>query len=290
MREKSFDEFESLFERSSIPVLDIRDVPIRRVSLVLHGTPLDESVIAVAGQLRDRFAPEFDLHRRDSPEALAAVESAKAAGIDGDEHVFAGTAELVGQVSIERSQLVLFPVPEVEDLRLIDLAAFIRGAAPPILIIRRPIPDAGKVFSRILHSLTGNFQQKQNFAYSFTLASDGAELLLLHTIDRDDIQDVREALQLSAAVESESADEVLEQMAHHGERHLKGVVAAATSRPFNVSYRLAVNRVVDEVMAELRRGDYSMLVVGAHLEGHSHVNAADYELVYSVQDVPVLAL
>ena len=55
MREKSLDEFESIFERASIPVLDITEIRIARIATVLKNDPLDASVVALAGYLKERF-------------------------------------------------------------------------------------------------------------------------------------------------------------------------------------------------------------------------------------------
>ena len=156
--------------------------------------------------------------------------------------------------------------------------------------IVRLIGEPADVFRKILHSLTGNFQQTQNFAYSFTLAETDAALLLLHTIDSGELADVRDALLVSPDIAEKSGDELLESMAHHGERFLKAVVAASRKRPFEVTYRLAVGDVVPTVGRELERGDYGLLVVGSHRDGHSYLAASDYQLMHTVLDIPVLAL
>ena len=162
--------------------------------------------------------------------------------------------------------------------------------APPILLVGSAIGDPAAVFHKILHSLTGNFQQTQNFAYSFTLAEDDGRLLLLHTIDEGEVQDVREALQVAPDIAAETGEALLQTVAHHGERYLKAVVAAARELPFDVSYRLAVGEIVPTVREELARGNYGLLVIGSHHEGHSHVTADDYQLMRQVRDIPVLAL
>ena len=62
MRENSLDEFESIFERASIPVLDITEIRIARIAAVLKNDPLDASVVALAGYLKERFDAVVRLH------------------------------------------------------------------------------------------------------------------------------------------------------------------------------------------------------------------------------------
>ena len=62
MRERSLEEFESIFERASIPVLDIEPVRLARVSAVLEGHPLDASILSLASYLKAGFGAEVLLH------------------------------------------------------------------------------------------------------------------------------------------------------------------------------------------------------------------------------------
>jgi hypothetical protein len=203
---------------------------------------------------------------------------------------FASTEELVGQVRIGRCSLLLVPSPQMKEARLVDRDALVTGADAPVLFVPRPIDDPAALFKRILHSLPGNFRQTRNFAYSFTLVDDHGEILLLHTIDEDELEGVRQALRVSPDIESQDRQELLETLARHAERYLKGVVAASREMPYEVHYRLTVGQAVAAVEEELARGGFGLLVVGAHQEGYSEVDAEVYQLMHTVQDVPVLAL
>ncbi|UCE61076.1 MAG: hypothetical protein JSU63_04865 [Phycisphaerales bacterium] len=290
MRERSLDEFESIFEQASIPVLNIANVDLARVSAVVKGDPLDESILDLASHLKTRFGSEVRVYRSTGADADTVFAAARKRSLSPAEEPFNSTAELVGQVSIERSQLVLFPEPADEAARTIDIDHLVQGAAPPVLLVRSPVDKPADVFGKILHSLTGNFQQTQNFAHSFTLAESGGVLLLLHTVTSDELADVRDALQVSPDIADEEGDELLESMAHHGERFLKAVVAASRRRSFDVGYRILIGDVVSIVQQELEIGDYGMFVVGSHREGHSYLGASDYQLMHVVRGIPVLAL
>jgi hypothetical protein len=290
VKERSIDEFESIFERASIPVLDIEEVAIHRISAVLKNEPLDDSVLVLAAYLKQRFEAQVDLHYPAMCDGEPVLKAARRRGLDPHTQPFVSTAELVGQVSIGRAQLVLMAEPVEEEARFVDIDAMVQGTAPPVLIIRQPIDKPSAVFAHILHSLTGNFQQTQNFSYSFTLVEDRGTLELLHTIDESEIGDVKDALRVSLEVDSFEAKELLESISRHAERYLKGVVAASHKRPFTVSYALAMGEVVPMIQAQLAAGTYTLLVVGSHEEGHSHVSASDYQLMHAVREVPVLAL
>jgi nucleotide-binding universal stress UspA family protein len=290
VKERSIDEFESIFERASIPVLDIEEVAINRISAVLKGEPLDDSVLVLAAYLKQRFEAQVDLHYPAMCDGEPVLKAARKRGLHPQTQPFVSTAELVGQVSIGRARLVLMAEPVEEEARFVDIDAMVQGTAPPVLIIRQPIDKPSDVFAHVLHSLTGNFQQTQNFSYSFTLVKDRGTIELLHTIDESDIEDVKQALRMSLEVDAYEAKELLESLARHAERYLKGVAAASHKRPFNVSYTLAVGEVVPTVQAALAGGKYTLLVVGSHEEGHSRVRTSDYQLMHTVREIPVLAL
>lgn len=288
MRERAIEEFESIFERASIPVLDISELDIKRIAAVLTGAAADASVVELAAHLKTRF--NADLRAHWAPDARPSLDAARDAGLTPAPDAFNTTAELVGRLSIERCQLVLLSVPEADRVTSVDIDPLVQGLRPPILIVRRPPDEPAAVFQTILHALTGNFRQTQNFAYSFTLINERGALKLLHIIDVKDLTKVCEALRVTPDIEAGQEKDLLDRMTHHGERYLKGVVAAGREMPYDVTYRLAVGDVQTAVHAELQSGAYGLLVVGQHSEGHSHIDAADYQLMHSIRHVPVLAL
>jgi len=141
MRERSLDEFESIFEQASIPVLDIRTVPLTRISAVLAGGPLDASVLALAARLNRRLGSEVRVHWPAATTLDCVQKLAHDAGIKTERLPFASTAELVGQISIARSRLLLLPVPEDETAKQIDLDEVVGATVPPVLIIRTAVED-----------------------------------------------------------------------------------------------------------------------------------------------------
>jgi len=290
LREDAIDEFESIFERASIPVLDVQEVRLERIAVVLKGHPLDGSILRLASELKQRFSASISAHGVDTDKGRAALDAARESGFEASPTAFRSTAELVGQISVGCAQLVLIPEPGDLPESLVDKNDLVRGSAPPILLVRKPIDDAATVFQNVLHSLSGNFRQTQNFAFSFALTAGGGRLFLLHAIDENEVLHVRDALRVSPEMDTSERDGLLEQMMRQGERYLKGVVAASKRSNYEIAYRIAVGNVVETVTAELARGEYGLLVVGQHQAGHSDVSAADYRLMHEVRDVPVLAL
>jgi len=290
VRERSIDEFEALFEQAAIPVLHVERVPLKRVAIVLHGHALDSSAAALGRYLQDRFGAELIVHYPNS--APRGPIEPSVAPLDATWHDagFSSTAELVGQIGIDKAQLLILPQASGATGAFVELDSLVAGTAPPVVVFREPIDDPASPFANILHSLTGNFRQTRNFSYSFTLIERDGRLKLLHTIDDDEVSDVRESLKLTPDVNHESQKDLLEELARHGERYLRGVVTASRDLPFDVSYALVVGDTVDVVQKELETGQYSLLVVGAHKEGHSYISAVDYQLMHQVTSIPVLAL
>jgi hypothetical protein len=287
MREESIEEFESIFEQASIPVLKIEHVVPQRMSVVLTDGALDQSLIGVAAALQKRFQPETTVYSYKG-EAGESAGSLVGDGVSVDSDPVKTTAELVGRISIARSQLVLLALSK--EGQYPDIDHIVQGTSPPVLIIREPVAEPGKVFHRILHSLSGNFQQSKHFSYSFSLAQSGGSLTLLHTIEQDEILDVRDAMMVSPKTSEATARELIQQLEHHGERYLKAVTQAARDEPFHVAYRLEVGEIVPSVLATIENESFSLLVVGHHEAGHSRISAVDYQLMHLVKSIPVLAL
>lgn len=290
MRQRSIHEFESLFERASIPVLDIEPVAISRVAVVCEGGSLDASALEIARYLKRRFHGEAALlwsAQWSDEEALAVASQHELQPASAG---FSSTEDLITQIRSRDAKLVVYPVSDGSDELARRLDSVVEGIDVPILIIRTPVESPEAVFRNVLHSVTGNFQQRRNFSYPFTLIEHQGKLLLLHSIDEDEIDDVRESLRVVSEATDRTAEELLGQLARHGEKYLKAVVTAAREMPCEVQYRLAVGDVLTKISDELQTGRYDLLVVGCHRQGRSHVAAEPYQLMHSVQDTPVLAL
>ncbi len=288
MRERALREFEAVFEQASIPVLDIDEVQIARVSLVLKGTAFASSVAKLGAYFQSNRNANVTVHWHG--DAKPAAGPADQPGFDVLEQPFKSTAELVGQISIARSQLVILAEHEDIDRRFVNFDDLVVGVKPPVMVVRQEIDDVSRVFDRVLHSLSGNFRQTENFAYSFSLVRDKGLVHLLHVIDDNEVADVREVLEGQSALDDVEREALIERLTRVGERYLKAVVASRRERPFDVTYLLGVGDVLTAVRNELSRGDYGLLIVGRHEEGHSHVEAVDYQLMHEVSQVPVLAL
>ncbi len=286
MREKSIEQFEAVFERASIPVLNIERLELARIAVVCKHDPLDESALRIARHLQQRFGSHVEVFysRRADRERIAS----QAAGLSLCDEPFDSTAELVGQLSITGAELLILPEPADAPARVVDLDALVLGSAPPVLVFRQPVEDPAQVFAGILHALSGNFRQTRNFSYSFTLVEHGGRIELLHVINRDELEPVCQTLRLEAG--DQDADALIQRIQQHAERYLRAVLAASRDAPCQVGYRLAVGSVVQTVQNEVRHGDWGLLVVGRHEQGRSHVSAEDYQLMHLIRDVPVLAL
>ena len=290
MREFELDEFESLFERASIPVFDIAGVELASIAAIMCGQQLDHSIVALAAYLAKRFGGKTTVYSPVgiSSEAGARFLQEQGHGTAGEQ--FDSPEELAGRLDETACELVLLPEPDAQGERVSILDELARLATVPILIVRNPIAQARDVFKNVLHSLTGNLEQIEHLAYSFHLVEDHGKLVLLHIVELEDLDDVRETLKVSPEISSEAGDELVADLAHHAERHLKGLVAATRDEPYDVSYRLSAGEVLPEVQREVDRGGYGLLVVGTHREGMRHLDADEYQMMHLVRDIPVLAL
>ena len=175
--------------------------------------------------------------------------------------------------------------------RLVDLDELVLGTAPPVLVLRQPVEEPAAVFRSILHTLTGNFQQAQNFSHSFTLVTDDGALLLLHVVSEQEVHEVRKSLQVSPDISAQEGEELISAMAGHGERYLKAGCACESRRVLR--RKLPAGDRGDRTdcqKAFWRVSHTGCWFVGKHAEGQSRVGSEDYQLMHMVRDIPVLAL
>jgi hypothetical protein len=289
VRDRSLGEFESIFERASIPVLEIPEVPLKRVSVCLSAGMLDGSLLTLANYFKQRFDSEIMLHwssavEDDEAQAVASREMLQQAG-----GAFGSLNELIEQIVVAETELIIVASGE-QGLEPENLDRLVSELGPPVLMVPCAIEDPQQTFRSALHSLTGSFQQRKNFAFSFRLVELGGRLLLLHTISDTEVDDVRESLRVAPRVSQEEAAELLLAMGHHGERYLKAIVSASSELDCDVTYRISLGNPVELVRSELECRPYGLLVVGCHRQGASHVAADVYQLMHTVTRVPVLAL
>ena len=157
-------------------------------------------------------------------------------------------------------------------------------------MVREPIDAPEAVFARVLHCLTGNLRQIENMEYSFGLVADNGALELLHVIDRSEVAAVSQVLLESPDISEQAGENLIQRMTGHAEQALKHMAEAGRDEPFDVSYRIEVAEVLDVVEDAIAEKGFGLLVVGTHLEGRSHVDAGEYQLMHSVRNIPVLAL
>ncbi len=287
MKSKSFDEFESLFERASIPVFDIPPLALQNIAVVLEGGALDNSMLELANHLATRFQADCIAYRPGKILASDAEGDVRKHHIELASQCFEQSENLAGQLNDAQTRLVIYGAGEGSE-SAVDSMVF--GCDAPILILRQPVADPGAVFQRVLHSLTGNLTGIRNLAYSFNLVASSGELVLMHTIEEEEIDEVRDTLRVSPGISDASGDELVADLTCHAERFLKGMVEASRDEPYEVSYRLGVGDVLNVVQYELSRENYSLLVLGTHEAGKSRIDAEEYRLMHMAVEIPVLAL
>ncbi|MCH7960396.1 MAG: hypothetical protein IID08_09700 [Candidatus Hydrogenedentes bacterium] len=290
MYESSIDEFEALFERASIPVFDLPHVALKSIAFIPDGSDVDRSCVALLSSLKDRFGAEVQVYRDPCVDSeytatLATEHSFKVAGESSST-----SAALAVALNDGGHDLVVLTGTGTTERDVAMLDELVQHAYAPVLVVRTPIETPKAVFTKVLHSLTGNLESINHLAYSFSLVEDGGALMLLHTVEHRELDDLRDTLRVSKEVTARDGEALLEDLKHHAERYLKGVVASARDEPYAVDYHLRIGDAITAVERELRIGHSTLLVVGTHLEGSSHVDALEYQLMHRVSAIPVLAL
>jgi hypothetical protein len=289
-RYRSLDEFESIFEKASIPVFDLPGLELSNCSIVLRDGVLDGSILSLAGYLKARFSCTVQLHWPSILSGEKADRLATENGLKSFGSPYTSTEEMAGQIDPGECQLLLFSEAIHEENRIVELDRLVELVSVPILLVKAPVEDPSSLFRRVLHCLSGNPENIKHLFYSFDIVEPKGMLHLLHTIDESELDDICRVLRASPDVVTQSRNDLLRALEQHAERYLRGAVAATEERSYEVDYTLAFGNVLETVKKELSRQDYGLLVAGTHRAGRSHIAAVDYQLLRLAGEIPVLAL
>ena len=269
-------------------MFDVEPLQLRHIAAVASGGELDESVLAISGQLRKRFDCRAILHRHNS---VSQGEASRLAS----EHFHGLTSEsfrdarrLAEDLNRDACQLVVLPLGEAA--AGVDLDELVRHSSAPVLIVRRPVADPLAIFDSVLHVMTGDLARIANMGYSFGLVNSGGRLTLQHSISEAELEDTRRLIKGERDEGSENPAQLVSELQRYAERYLEGIVEAHRSEPYAVSYRLAVGDALERARQGIAECHASLLITGTHLRGESFVDAEEYRLMHSVSEIPVLAL
>jgi len=265
-------------------VFEIPEIELKRIAAVLDGSELDPSVLRLSRWLSERFEAHVSLFLSGSTDTVMPE------WFEGEPESYDGPLELTNTLNERGCQLMIFPQWGEDMHPLTELDDLVRLSRPPVLVLRNEIEHPETAFGKVLHSLTGNLAEIEHLSYSFTLVRDAGKLVLLHSVAEEEVDGLKETLKVSPGITTRKGDELLRDMTRHAERVLKGIVGASRNEPYDVTYHLGVGDALMAVQHELSMGGYGLLVIGTHIEGKSHIDADDYQLLRRVREIPVLAL
>lgn len=251
MRERELDEFQSVFQRSIIPTIEVEKIEIRKI-LVLAGVPERmERCKAIAARFR---APVVE-RRVDDPERLASM------------------------IEQERPSLVIAP----------GLGSFIDEllvATPvPTLILRGPCGE--DMFRRILAKIPGGRHDLiEQFSFAFALCPPGGTIRLLHVVEAEQLERLAEVLEITPEVDTHA--DLLSAVKVRMDHLLRGAIRTAEGAAFTVESAIEVGDPFEIVPEQAR--DFSLLILGSQAQHDAFLQSRAYALMQRVPDLPVLAL
>ncbi len=300
MRERQLDEFESLFQRSVIPTIEVEKIDVKDVVVLADFSERAVACGEVGRELKERFGAtvsvRFLLHpsdHRHADKAQAIMEQ-----VAGDERrlVEGDLAAHLGQiVDEEKPSLIVAPAPlhlcdesaEAETLgRFID-SLLISTSIPTLLM--RSVPE-GSVFQTILAKIPGGRHELiEQFSFAFALCRPGGAIHLLHVVEEERLKEISEALEVAPGIDSKAGAEELRSAIETRMDHLlRGAVRTAEDASFDVDAAVRMGDPFDIVPEEAK--DCTLLIVGSATSHTEFLESRAYEIIRRIPGLPVLAL
>lgn len=254
MRERELDEFQSVFQRSIIPTIEVSKIELRKI-LVLSAEDARGAECAKA------------------VEVLGASEIVRRAVGDA--------AELDALIAEERpSMIVAHGLGGFADALLV--------ATPlPTLIVRGACRL--DMFDRILAKIPeGRHDLIEQFSFAFRLCRPGGTIRLLHVVDKQRLRRLAEALEVTPEVDSAAEADVLAAVKTRMDHLLRGAIRVGEGAGFHVESAIEVGDPFEIVPRHAT--DFSLLIVGSQSAHAQFLESRAYALMRHVPDLPVLAL
>jgi len=309
--ERAIDEFESIFERSHVPVPDITRVSLDRVLVALDFGKSTPGLTEIAKTLSERFSsrllfvlpidvPESALDTaKERGEALLQEIRGRFPEAEAVLDVGPAAAALAARIATHSPSMALIPAPfrhfEGEDRGggIGNVAETLLDQCDlPILIVREGSRAGADLFDRVLAVIPGPFDLVGEFDLAFTLCVRDGKLMLLHVIDEEVLAQFADAFQLSAEVETgEGRDELIAGLERKMQVVLKGAQKAGEDWPFAIIPAIEIGNPVAVCRRYIKQEGVSAIIVRTRTgEGRGQPEAQAFELVRVIDEVPVIAL
>jgi len=314
MDERALNEFESVFEASVRPRVDIAPIAWTRIVVALDGSDRDASGVAAAAHLARRVkCPVHLLATRAALEGedeaalrsalderlVAARAQVEEAGLELDGRVAVGSPGevLLAELESAPTSLVVVPTPhggQTPDATTLGSTVdhLLRVADTPALLVKAPIAEPAKVFERLLAYLPGGFEVGPHFSIPFGLVEPQGELELMHVVNADEVHRYAAAFQVTADGDDEAskAAAMIRGIEAQMTALLRAAVAQVRDEPFECRSTVTQGNPVQQVALHLVNRRTTLLVVESESRPETPVSPEAYTLLKEITGVPVLAL
>ena len=313
MDERTLNEFESLFEASVKPTVEITPIAWSRIVVALDGSERGASALAVALHLAKRVgcpvhtvAVRAALEGEETDALQASLQAhhdqaqaqAQQAGVASDGQVTVGSP---GEVLLETlktdTSLIVIPTPHGgqtagQNSLGSTVDHLLKITDTPALLIKAPVADPANVFQKVLAYIPGGFEVGPHFSIPFGLVEPSGSLQLMHVINRDEIERYAAAFGVTADGDEErsKADAMVSGIETSMTALLEAAVREVRDEPFNCASLVTSGDPVQQVALRLVNAGDSVLVVESESRPEEPVSPEAYTLLKEITGVAILAL
>ena len=293
---KAYDEFASIFKGALKPHIKIKEVKPEKILLILDDSDQAESLRIIAYRMRERFNSSIIILAHKLKNSLKKKWQQKMPYVRIMSLEKVTAKDLLHHIKKVKASLVMIPVKseveeELEEGGFDNVADdLMRKSTTPLLLLKEPVKDPSKVFSRLLTYVPGTWGAVEEFSWSFTLTEDiGGSLELLHVIEEDTIQQVEGALELSSTVNTDSSkSEVVENFKKSIQDLFEQAVKKSRTEPFEVKTHITIGDPVKVCKDHVNKQKATLLILKT--KRGTKAEYETYEIAREVSKVPILVM
>ena len=310
------DEFESVFQSSLRPTLDIKPLQLSKLLVVLDTEGCEEkrqAVVSVAADLADRHRLEVRIitpvapHRVEQAHLEARAQEATQDCLTRIRET--GVKELSSLVRVASPHRAILDEVESWDPSLLimsslfgevdeDLESYTLGSVTdrvlssihqPILLIEGKVDDVSRMWSDILVYVEERVTAEQCLACTRSVALKDAHTSLLHVIDKEWMDQIQRAINLASRLPStETGEAILRSLRSDMNRYLESARDLLNSTGHQADFSIELGDPIEVCREKVRSGGHGLLICNSVSPDRKLIDSLAYNLAAYLREIPLL--
>jgi len=201
--------------------------------------------------------------------------------------------KILTQDKKEKPDILLIPSPYNRDPEENSLGIIadnvVKSTLTPVMIIKDKVAKPKKLFSNVLTYVPGNWGAVEEFSISFKLVENGGNLQLLHVIESDTLQNLKNAIEITPGLGSdELGAKIVENFKKEISDLMDEAVLQSKHEPFTVKSHIATGDPSNVCTKFVEAGSSTLMIIKTK-HGLKKVEGESYELARAIK-IPIVVM